>query len=57
MDYCSRIRKNVTENREKRTKKIEQKKENRETNYRVPSNRRWNGGLSGPIVGLFEVIV
>ena len=38
--YCSRIRKNVTENRQT---------ENRKSNYRGHSNRRWIVGLSWPI--------
>ena len=39
LEKCYRRR---TENRERRM-------ENRETNHRVPSNRRWIGRLSGPI--------
>ena len=42
--YCSRIRKNVSENREQ----IDRQTENRESNYRGHSNRRWIVGLRGP---------
>jgi len=44
--YCSRIRKNVTENGEQ----MDRQKDNRESNYRGQSNHRWIVGLSGPIL-------
>ena len=47
MGHCSRIRKNVIENREQTDR---EQTEKRETNYRGHSNRLWIAGLSGPII-------
>ena len=43
--YCSRIRKNVTENKEQ----TDRLTDNRESNYRGHSIDQWIIGLSGPI--------
>ena len=42
------LEKSMIENREQ-TENREQRTENRETNYKGHSNRRWIVGLSGPI--------
>ena len=46
MGHCSRIRKNVIENREQTDR---EQTEKRETNYRGHFNHLWISGLSGSI--------